>query len=227
MERDDMQALWHDYSARLDASIRLNAAVARQTMLASAQTAFDRIKRNLTIEIVLDILVVVVLGAFGADKLPSPTACAVLFLDAYAIAILGCAIAQLVALASIAYDQPVLAIAQRFERFTLIRARATLWTLAFGPLMWIPLLVIVLTNGRLIDANTFFGSAWFLANLAFGVVVVAVAALVVRRYDRPGADDAPVRRFVATISGGTVRAAAQRVEALRRYEAESDSLTVR
>ncbi len=218
MENDDVTAVWRRYDARLDEMVQSNTLILRRSSLGVTQTVLDRLRRTLQLEILMNSIVVVLLGAFSADHARElPVFLASVLLDSYAIAILASTVAQLAA-AAVNFEEPVIAIAQKVERLKLLRARTAMWTLTLAPLMW-PALAVVGLRGMLhIEPIAAFGLAWLLANVACGVAVLVAALWLAQRYGR-GAQTAPwFRRFAESLSGEDVLMATAQLKALLQYE---------
>jgi hypothetical protein len=222
VEHDDIQATWRRYDRQLAATLRFNDLLVRQASLHGTQTALGRLGRTLWFELAADAFAVFLLGGFAADHAGDRGVLAAsVALDVYAIAILGAVVAQLVALAKIDYDEPVLPIARAVDRLRLLRARVALWTLLVAPLMWPALAIVGLRAFAGADAVAFFGLPWVFANLAFGATVLAAGLFAARRYASGLPAASLLRRFFDTLSGNDARAAAQQLDTLVRYEASA------
>jgi hypothetical protein len=222
VELDDARALWSAYGTKLEAQSRTIARLARTSAAAAAETAVGRLARNVRVEVALDAIAVVLLGAFLADHIAERvTTLATAPLYAYALAILGASVAQAVLLARIRYDGPLLDVTQAFDRVRAIRARATFWTLVTAPLAWAPLSVVGI---RLLFGpgafSGFGGWSWVGANAAFGAVVLVAAVALARRYLAGGGGDARLVRVANVLTGASFSAAREKLAALRRYESD-------
>jgi hypothetical protein len=221
VENDDLTAMWRRYDTRLDELVWTNALILRRTSLAATRTTLGRFRRTLAYELLTNLLGVVLLGAFAADHVRDvPVFVATVVLDVYAIANLAGTIAQLAMVGRIDFGQPVMTIARSLERLKLVRSRQSMWTLLLAPLMW-PALAIVAMRGLLgVDPVAAFGIPWILANVAFGLAMLALAVWLARRYGRR-ANAAPwFRRFSESLSGDAIRSAGAELETLKRYEDE-------
>lgn len=225
MENDDVAAVWRTFDARLDELVQTQVLQLRASSLAVTQTVFDRLRRTLWFEILMNAVAVLLLGSFAADharELPVVLASGVL--DGCAIAILASTVAQLV-LAGIDFDAPVIAIARKVERLKLLRARTAMWTLLLAPLMW-PALAIVGVRAILrVDPLAVFGLPWLIANVLFGGAVLGAALWIGHRYGSGAGEASWFRRFSESISGKQVRAAAAQMHALLQYEGQSTRAT--
>jgi hypothetical protein len=112
-------------------------------------------------------------------------------------------------------------VARAVDRLRLLRARAAMWTVLFAPLMWPPLAIVALRGFFHLDALAEFGLPWLAANVAFGLAVLAGALVLARRYGKNLPPSSPLRRAFDNLSGSAVRVAADSLDALVRYEAET------
>ncbi len=224
MESDDLTAVWRRYDARLNELVRTNDLMLRTSSLGATRTRLGQLRLTLVYELIVSAIAVSLLGAFAAGHAHElPVFAATGVLDVYAIAILAGTIGQLVTLGTIDFDVPVITIARTVDRLKLVRARQSMGTLVFAPLMWPPL-AIVATRGLLgIDPVAAFGIPWIVANLVFGAAVLASGVWLARRYGRGANTSSWFRRFAESLSGNAVRTAAAELQTLQRYE---DDVTV-
>ena len=221
MDSDDLSAAWRRYDVRLDEIVRTNALIFRRSSLAGTRTALGRLRRTLWYELVMAVLAVLLVGAFTADHVrETPVAVAATVLYLYTLAILAWTIVQLVTLGRIDFDRPVMTIARAVEQLELIRARQSMWTLVLAPLMWAPLALVATRALIGLDPIAVFGIPWIVANVAFGIAVLALAVWLARHYGRGPNAAAWLRRFSDTLSGSAVRTAAAELETLLHYEDE-------
>jgi hypothetical protein len=223
MELDAIAAIWRKYDARLDELVRSEALLQRRSSLVATQTVLDRLRRTLWFEIIIDSIVVWLLGSFSADHARElPVFLAGVVLDGYATAILAATVAQLVA-SFMDFDEPLIALARKAERLRLLRATTAMWTLLLAPLMW-PALAIAGVRALLdVEPMSAFGLPWLLANVVFGVAVLAAALRLARRHGSGAQPDSWFRRFSDSISGKHVRAATDQLSALLQYEGNETS----
>lgn len=221
MELEDLKRRWEDQDRKLDAIVRLNTGLLRESKLGKTATALGRLAGLLLVGLLLDLGVALWLGSFLAEQLSEmrfllPGAGLLLGLIALAIA----NVRQLVAIRQVDYAAPIVAIQRRLESLRVERLRAVKWTLLLAPLAWTPLLIVTLKDLLGVDAYATFGAPWLTANLAFGLVVIAFALWISRRYaDRM--ERAPfVQRLMRNIAGHNLAAAATFLGSLAEFERE-------
>ena len=219
MELDDLKERWAASNRKLEASMRLNTHLVGQMNLARAEGSLKRLSWGVRLELALTLLVIVLLGSFAADHVRELRfLIPALMLGVYAIALFAARIRELVDIASVDYAEPVVAIAQRLEKLRLRRIRTTIAMLLFGPLMWLPALIVVLRGLFGIDVYAAAAPSWFVANLLFGLVVIPIAILLARRFGRAFKGSSLIRRLADDIAGRSLAAALESLDALRRFE---------
>jgi hypothetical protein len=141
-------------------------------------------------------------------------------LDVYAIALLVAGARQLFELRSLDYDEPVVAIQSRLQRLRLARIRATMWTLLFAPLMWLPLLIVTSRGLFGLDLYAVASPAWLAANAIFGLAVIPLANAIAKRYGSKLERATPMRFLADEIAGRSLAAALDDLATLRRFAEE-------
>jgi hypothetical protein len=219
MELDDLKELWAASNRKLEASTRLNTRLLQQINLGHAESFLKRLSWGVWLEQALTLLIIVLLGSFTADHVREPHfLIPALTLDVYAIVLLVVRIRELVDLGSVDYAEPVIAIQKRLEELRVRRIRTTTWRLLLGPLMWLPVLVVVLRGLFGIDVYAAAPPSWFIGNLLFGLAVIPIAILLARRYGHLFKRSSLVRGLADDIAGRSLVAALDALDTLRRFE---------
>ncbi|HKQ57316.1 MAG TPA: hypothetical protein VJY35_05575 [Candidatus Eisenbacteria bacterium] len=181
MELEALKAQWDACDRRLTESLHLNARLLRATLEARSRAPLRWLGAGIVVELVLSALLVVALGGFVADHIREPRfVLPALVLDLAMIAMLGVCIHQLVALARIDFGTPVVALQRELERLRVLRIRVTQWTFVLAPLLWTPMLIVLLRAVR-VDAYAVLPAAWLAGNLAVGIAAIPVLLWVARR----------------------------------------------
>ena len=214
MELDDLKPAWQSQTA-----------IANETLLAitARATAVRRLTPlhlGLGLELFFNALAVLALGSYLGDhfaqpRLAIPAAIAGLF----ALVLCACVILQIVELRAIDRGASIVEMQRRLERLEMLRARTTIGTLAFAPLMWLPIAIV--------GADAFFGfdlytlsRAWLIANVVFGVAVAAAAVIAARAVEASPSLSKRFEGLVRDLSGASLREAASVLAALRTFERE-------
>jgi hypothetical protein len=221
MELEELKELWTQSTRRLEASMRLNTLLLQQANLRKASGLLGRFSRGLVIELLVNFVGVVLLGSFAADHVrEAPFFIPAVALAIYAIGLLIASVRQILEIHAVDYDEPVVAIQRKLEQLRLRRIRTTLATLLFAPLMWVPLLVVVLRAFG-IDVYALTSATWLAANVAFGFAVIPLAVFVARRYGRQLGQSTLMRSLADEIAGVSLVSALNSLDTIRHFEEET------
>ncbi len=219
MELDDLKRRWEEQDRKLDASLRLNARVLKESVLGRAELAIRRMSRGLLVELLVGLLPLLWLGSFIADHIGEPRfwipAAA---LDVCAIALVIALVRLRLAIRSVDYAAPILGIQKRLESIRVRRIRATLWTLALAALAWTPLLIVGLKGFLDVDAYAVFSAGWLVANVLFGLAVLAAAVWVSRRFADRMERSPLLQRLMRDLAGRNLADAEGFLGSLARFE---------
>jgi hypothetical protein len=219
MELDELKQLWRESKLKLEASMRLNTHLLHQANLGKTDDSLKRLSRGLWFELAVNLAAVILLGSFAADHVHEfRFLIPAVALGVYVIALLIADLRQLVDINVVDYDEPVVTIQKRLELLRVRRIRATLWTLLFAPLMWLPLLIVALQGVFGVDVYVAVGPGWLAANALFGLAVIPLAILIARRYGKK-LEPFPLTRALAdAIAGRSLTAALAALDAIIRFE---------
>lgn len=225
MEIEEIKNRWAASDRNLEACMRLNKLLLQRVNLNKADTLLSRLSRGIAFELIVNVIGIVLLGTFAADHLREPRfLLPAVALDVYAIALVAAGARQLAAIKSLDYDEAVVVIQKKLADLRLTRIRTTLWTLLFGPLMWVPLLIVALRGLFGVDVYAA-GPAWLVANTLFGVAVIPLAIFIAKRYGFRLTRFTPMRALADAIAGHSLTAALDHLAALRRFEENDYSVS--
>lgn len=225
MEIEDLKRIWEDQGRKLDASLRLNAKLIRESILGKAATAMTWLSRLLLAELLLNLGIGLWLGSFIAEHVAEARfLIPAVVLDLGVIALIIACIHQLVAIKTIDYSAPIVAIQKRLGSLKVQRVRTTMLVLLTAPLVWTPLLIVALKALANVDAYAIFTGAWLAANVAFGAAVIPLAVWLSRRYaDRM--ESSPLgQSLMRDLAGYNLNAAVGFVSSLSQFEQEESPL---
>jgi hypothetical protein len=219
MELDDLKEKWAQNNRKLEASMRLNTALLAQMNLGKTESSLKRLSMGVWLEQVLTLFVIVLLGSFAADHIHEPRFfIPALMLGVYAIILFVARVRELLDIANVDYAEPVITIQKRLEELRLRRVRTTIARLLLGPLMWLPVLIVVLRGFFGIDVYAAASLSWFVGNLLFGLAVIPIAILLARRYGYLFKRSSLFRSLADDIAGRSLAAALDSLDTLRRFE---------
>jgi hypothetical protein len=221
MELDELKSLWEQSERRFDAGMRLNAHLLERLNLGKVEGSLDRLVRGLTFELILNVPAILLIGAFAGDHAAEPRfLIPAIVLGVYAIAIAIAGVREIVALRSVRFDEPVVAIQFQLERARVGRITAVKWVMLSAPLLWVPLQIVALRALFGIDAYAAFGAAYLAANALFGVAFLALALWAARQEAWSERRSPFVRGLLDNLAGRSLTSALEHLDSLRRFEEE-------
>jgi hypothetical protein len=221
MDIDAMKALWQESNRRLEAGMRLNTLLFAQSNLHRVDSSLKEFKRGITLELAINLAGVFALGWFAAHYVREPRfLIPAILLDVYAIALVAAGVRRLVELGKVDYDEPVVATAERLQRLRLSRVRTTMWTLLFGPLMWVPLLVVAARGFFGVDVYATTSPAWLASSVLFGLAVIPAGILGARRFGPRLTRQSVMRSLADEVAGRSLARALDDLAAIRLFAEE-------
>lgn len=181
MEMDELQHAWGQLDARLAEQGRQLAQVRRQRGMDAVRTRLRWVSLGQLVELGVGLAIVLWAGSYWVEhRAQAHLLVYGLALHAYGVGLLCFAITQLLWLASIDYQAPVVVVQRKLQRLAQLRAFSGRTMLAAGMLAWVPLLMVGLAAVGLDLWVTRPGVVW--ANLAVGVGIVLAIEWFHRRY---------------------------------------------
>jgi hypothetical protein len=221
MQLDDLKAAWAAHGTLLERSLALNERLLREMTLRKVRQALMPYVLWRAVEVALLSAALAATVAVLVAHLTEPLYLA--FGGALAALFAGLAGASgylLVQATRLDGGGPVTAIQRHVESMKLVEYRAVKWALLGGVLLWLPAALVLFEALTGVAALARVDLAWLGANLALGVVVLAVGQALSRKHvERP--DLGPwARRLVDAVSGRGLRRAAGHLTELAAFERE-------
>jgi hypothetical protein len=221
MELDDLKQKWVEYDAKLDKSLRLNARLLRESGLGRVEAALKPLSRSIVVEGTLNLAAVFLLGSFLGNHVAEPRfAVPAALLLACAIAIMSTGIRQWLALRTIDYGAPVVAIQKRLAALRIGRIRTTKWILIGSPLLWTPLLIVSVKALTGLDPYAFLNARFLAGNLLFGLAFLFGMLWLSKRQGGRWNQSPAVRRLMDDIAGRSLVTATGALDEIERFERE-------
>ncbi len=221
MDLQEMKDRWTEYDRKLDTSLRLNTRILREINLSRVDSALKRLTRLIVFELLMDLGAVVALGMFIASHVGEMRFLApAVLLDVCAVGFVIASIRQLVALYSLDYSAPVVAIQKQIQTLRIERIRITKWVFLLSPLLWTPLLIVALEGLFGLDSYLFLDGTWLAANLLFGLAFLLLMVWISRRYTDRWQRSPLMQRLMDDIAGRSLTVAAGFLGTLSRFEEE-------
>jgi hypothetical protein len=215
MELDELKEKWAEHDRKLDESIRLNRRLLRDSYTRRARFALWRLAAMLAAGSIFMLVVIVSLGRFIAQNWSTPrVAWPAIVLDVLAIATLAALNAQIGLALSINYNQPIAVIQKRLETLRKFRIRYIQAIFLLSTLTWVPIFIVL---------TRLFDTAWIVANVAFGFLVLAIGVWVARRYGNRMSNSTIGKRFLRDLAGYNLNAASGFLTTLAEFEEENYS----
>jgi bacteriorhodopsin len=216
--RDELRAS----EARAEKAIRVDAAKLRSTSF-TALSAMHRLSAVLWVELALNVVGVLWLVRFLASHLGEPRfLIAAAVLQGAALAHVVVSVHQLTTLRRLDFGGPVVTIQTGLERLRLGRIRLVKWTLLLGPLLWIPLLMVMLEGLFGIDTDAA-DRTWLVGNVLFGLAFIPAMLWVSKRFADRFEGSPLVRRVLRDIAGRNLASALGALDELARLEAREEA----
>ena len=225
MNLEELRDQWMAQNDKLEKSLRLNAALWRESGAHKARGALSGLSRAIWIELIMNFVAVVLLGSFIADHI-SETRFLVpaIVLDLCAIGLIITAARQLAALGQVDFAAPILVGQKRLEALRIQRIRETKWILILAPLLWTPLLIVALKGCLGVDAYAVFSSGWLLINLLVGLGLIPLMLWASRKFAGRFERSPFVRRLLDDIAGRNLTAAKAYLDRLADFGDEAKEL---
>jgi len=221
MQFDDLKAAWAAHGTMLERSLAIDERLLREMMLRKFRLALAPyvLWRALEVAVGIAVLLAVlpVLAAHMSEPRYIVAAGALVVFTAWITALCAHLLVR-----SLQFDRggPVTAIQRDVERVKVVEYRTLKWALLGGVLIWLPATLVLFEALTGVDAIARVDLAWLVANLLFGLVVLAVGLVLSKKYvERP--DLRPwARRLVNALSGRALRTAARHLDELTKFERE-------
>jgi hypothetical protein len=125
-------------------------------------------------------------------------------------------IAIALAVTRLDFDDPVVAVQSELARLKMRRAALVAIALVAGPLLWAPLLVVLMAALG-VDPVKSLGITYIVANFIFGALVSGAALVCARLFGGRLRSSARMERLIDALSGKAYREAAGYLDTIERY----------
>ena len=221
MELDEFKQKWAEHDRKLEVNIRLTRQLLSATKMNRARSALQRLAVFLALESIITLAVIIVLGSFIGDHIALVrfvVPAGVLHL--FEIATLIVLIQQIRLALHIDYSRPVAGIQKELESLRMLHVRSIQWTLLVAPLLWTPLLIVVLEGFWGIDAYKALGATYLLANLLFGLAIIPLAIWLSKKFGNRMGRLPNIQRLMKDLAGYNLNAASAFLATLSEFADE-------
>lgn len=225
MNLEILQRRWGELDQKLDERLRQHDGLLRRLYLQSVQIPLRRRSWAIGAEVALNVVVLLLLGGFLFQHIAAPPFLIPgVGLYLFALWQLVANLRQIVALRTLDYNSPVVALQQRLARLRVQSLTQLLWTVALSPLLW-PLLVIVGLKGLLgLDAYAVLGVPWLGVNLLLGLVFVPLAIGLARLLGRRFGALPRFQRLLGDLAGRSLREAQQALASVEAFAGSAEAV---
>jgi hypothetical protein len=217
MKFDDIKTQWTAYDKELDNSMRLNIRLLNGWQ--KTNSAIQKLSRSAVIEMILGVLTAAVLGGFLYDhSLEMAFFIPALVLDAFVVFQVAFSGYQFTTLREIDFSAPILVSQKKLATLRRQRIQVTMWTLTLSPLLWVPLLIVILKGLLGLNVYELFDTTWLLTNMLFGLAVIPLMIWVSRRLALRWKGSALVKQLLDSVAGHELTEMNSFLENLKDFE---------
>jgi hypothetical protein len=219
MELDELKEKWEEYDRKLEVNLRLNRRLLRDSYTARARFALWRLAGMLALGAMVILPIIIALGGFIAVNWRAPRfVIPAMVLDLMAVAALATLVAQIGLALSIDYSQPIAQIQKRLETLRKLRIRYVQGICLTMTLTWAPVFIIVMKVFLGVDVYRTFGVTWLIANVAFGLLLLAIGLWLARHFGARWSNTAAGKRFLRDLAGYNLNAASRFLSSIEEFE---------
>lgn len=221
---DEMKTEWMARDRQLEATVRMNTLLLRETLLDKHGAALRRGGAGNVLQILFTIPFLAFFGWFIARHLGEPAfLLPAVLLQVWTVVMLALGIQQRIALRDLDYSRPVVDLQSQVEQQKVARLRIFKWAFLSGQLLWWIPFVVVLFKGVL-GVNLYVVSSFmprFIAwNIVFGLAFIPLALWASKRLvGRLGASPR-FQKFTDGIAGSDIVIARNFLAKLKQFEQE-------
>ncbi|MGH9442269.1 MAG: hypothetical protein ACRD16_08325 [Thermoanaerobaculia bacterium] len=222
MELDDLKSQWAEYGRKLDANIRLNERVLRESRVGKADSSLKWAFRGILFEQLMSIPAVILLGIFISDHFSDPRyLLPAAVLDLFAIFSIASCGYQMGELKAVDYGQPVVAIQRKLAKVRVLRLATIKWAFLLWPVLWIPFAIVTFKGILGIDGYVLFRGDWLAIDLSVGVAITLLLAWASLRFGARARRLPLARPILDALAGRSLSEAMAFLERLTQFEKET------
>jgi hypothetical protein len=221
MNFEALQTQWANYDQKLEANLRLNQKLLRDSVLSKTNSALQRLTRSIVVELFVGLATAIVLGLFIGAHLGEPLfLLPAILLHVFVIFQVAFDGYQWNTLRNLDFSAPIPEAQKKLARLRVQRIQVAKWTLWVAPLLWVPLLIVSFKGLFGLDVYATFSTPWLIANVLFGVAVIPLMIGLSRRYADRMNRSPRVQRLMDDIAGRDLTEAKAFVDELSNFDKE-------
>lgn len=221
MNLDDIKNQWSAFDKKLDNSIKLNTLLLKEVSLNKTNSYLRRLSVSIYTELILSFLVLLILGNFIWNNLYHiKFLIPAISLDLFIIFLVHSSIRQLIEINSIDFSEPIITNQKKLGSLRVRRINETKMVFLLSPLLWVPLLIVVVRAITGLDPYSIFSASWLVGNLLFGLAVIPIVFWVSKRYSHKFQSSLFVQSIMNDIAGRSLNEAVGFLDKLAKFEKE-------
>lgn len=221
MNLDDIKNQWSAFDKKLDNSIKLNTLLLKEVSLNKTNSYLRRLSVSIYTELILSSLVLLILGNFIWNNLYHiKFLIPAISLDLFIIFLVNSSIRQLIEINSIDFSEPIITNQKKLGSLRVRRINETKMVFLLSPLLWVPLLIVVVRAITGLDPYAILSDSWLLANLVFGLAVIPIVFWVSKHYSHKFQSSLFVQSIMNDIAGRSLNEAIGFLDKLAKFEKE-------
>lgn len=221
MDLDDFKTHWAAYNQKVEQNLALTLALWRETRWQKTRSALQKQMLAAGAELVMGVAAAVALSAFlGAHLMDWPFLLPALALQVFVLFQTAFSAYQIIQLRALDFTTPVLMSQTRLAHLRRRRLQVTMWTFGLAPLLWVPLLIVMLKGLLGVNAYLTLAAGWLWANLLFGLAVAALTWWVARRRPANWQSSPRWQAFLDDVAGRSLSEANGFLRELAAFERE-------
>lgn len=223
MNFDDIKNQWAAFDKKLELNLRLNVRLQRDSGLRKANSALRRMLLSVFLEVLIGLACAGALITFIGNHFREwPFLAPAIALNAFVVFHIVFGIYQLTVLRGVDFSAPILVSQKKLATLRLRRIRVTMWTLLLSPLLWVPLLIVMLKGLVGVNAYAILDAGWLVANVLFGVAIIPLMLWVSRRYAEHWQRSSFMHHLMDDIAGRSLNEATTFLDELASFEQETE-----
>ncbi len=220
MDMDELRSKWAEFDRKLETNLRINQHLLRVTYLGKAKSSLQWLAIGMVVEAAFDFAILSWLGRFAyehREQMP-------FFLPGIGLYLLVLAsfislIRQIVLALTIDYSGPIAVMQKQLESLRVARIRLTQAVFLIAPLVWVPLLIVLLKNIG-VDAYKIISPAYLWANVGFGVAFMFLGLWLSKQFSARMDRSPFLQQLMRDIAGESLTRANGYLETLAEFEDE-------
>jgi len=220
MELDDLKAAWTELDRRVASMETMVRADYRKRRLEPARRALGWLGVGQAVQVAIWIAVVATVAPFWIEHRHVPhLLIAGLVLHAYGILTICAAVVQLLVIGRTYYTAPIVDCQKRVAELQRLRI---ICGLAVGLPWWVLWVPVLMVSAKVVGGLDLYSRfpEWILANVAFGLVALAVSVWVARRTASRPARSRWLQSLADDLAGRSLRRVAAQLAEVRAFERE-------